>query len=221
MSKLKKDFYLRDDVVQISKELLGKYLFTKLDGKLTAGIITETEAYAGITDKASHAWNGRRTKRTEVMFAEGGTAYVYLCYGIHHLFNIVTNQKDIPHAVLIRAIKPVEGISHILKRRDKIKIDKTISGGPGTASQALGILTKHSGIDLTGNKIWVEDKGIKIKGKEIIVGPRVGVDYAGEDAKLPYRFIYNLQLTCLPKLNPEFIEGQRRQITDLPTEALA
>ena len=188
MSKLKKDFYLRDDVVQISKELLGKYLFTKLNGKLTAGIITETEAYAGIGDKASHAWNNRRTKRTETMYAEGGTAYVYLCYGIHHLFNVVTNQKDTPHAILIRAITPVEGIPTILKRRNKTKIDSSITGGPGTVSQALGILTKHTGLSLLGDTIWIEDKGLKIKEKDIHIGPRVGVDYAGEHAKWPYRF---------------------------------
>lgn len=192
MSKLKKDFYLRDDVVQISKELLGKYLYTKLDGKLTGGIITETEAYAGAIDRASHAYGNRRTKRTEIMFAEGGTAYVYLCYGIHHLFNVVTGKKDNPHAVLIRAVKPIAGISTILRRRFKSKIDKTISGGPGTVSQALGIKTIHSGLSLLGTKIWIEDKGIKINRKEIIAGPRVGVDYAGEDALLPYRFIIHI-----------------------------
>lgn len=191
MSKLKKDFYLRDDVIQISKDLLGKYIFTKFNGKTTAGIITETEAYAGVTDKASHAWSGRRTNRTEIMYGEGGVAYVYLCYGIHHLFNIVTNKKEVPHAVLVRAIRPVEGIQYILKRRNKTKTDKSTAGGPGTVSQALGILTKHSGTDLTGNKIWIEDKGIKVKEKEIIVGPRIGVDYAGEDAGLLYRFIYS------------------------------
>lgn len=197
--KLEKDFYLREDVVQISKELLGKYLFTKIDGKLSAGIITETEAYAGITDKASHAYNNRRTNRTEIMFAEGGVSYVYLCYGIHHLFNVVTNYKDEPHAVLIRAIKPVEGLKTILERRrleaSKINIEnvlngkKKIAGGPGTVSQALGIHTRHTGLDLTGNIIWIEDRGIPVNTKDIIIGPRIGVDYAGEDAKLPYRFI--------------------------------
>lgn len=115
--KLEKDFYLREDVVEISKELLGKYLYTKIDGKVTAGIITETEAYAGESDRASHAYNNRRTNRTEIMFAEGGVSYVYLCYGIHHLFNVVTNFKNTPHAVLIRAIKPVEGLPEILRRR--------------------------------------------------------------------------------------------------------
>lgn len=190
--KLEKEFYLRDDVVQISRDLLGKYLFTKMDGKITAGIITETEAYAGTIDKASHAYNNRRTNRTEIMFADGGVSYVYLCYGIHHLFNVVTNYKETPHAVLIRAIKPVIGIPTILQRRNVEKMHNKIAAGPGTVSQAFGIKTIHTGIDLTGNKIWIEDKGIIVKPQDIIVGPRIGVDYAGEDAKLPYRFIVNL-----------------------------
>ena len=192
MTKLGRDFYLREDVVKISKDLLGKYLFTKINNKHTAAIITETEAYAGITDKASHAFNNRRTARTEIMFAEGGVSYIYLCYGIHHLFNVVTNVEGIPHAVLIRAVKPMEGIDIILKRRNATKVHSKIAGGPGTVSQALGIKTIHSGLGLTGNKIWIEDKGIKIIDNNIITGPRIGVDYAGEDAKLPYRFIANL-----------------------------
>lgn len=197
--KIEKDFYLSEDVVQISKDLLGKYLFTKIDGKLTAGIITETEAYAGAIDKASHAYNNRRTNRTEIMFADGGLSYVYLCYGIHHLFNVVTNFKEVPHAVLVRAIQPAAGLKTILERRNIItKQDiekhkknnyKKLAGGPGTVSQALGIKTKHTGLDLTGNVIWIEDKGIVVPPKSIIAGPRIGVDYAGEDAKLPYRFI--------------------------------
>lgn len=201
--KLEKDFYLSEDVVQIAKDLLGKYLCTMIEGKLTSGIITETEAYAGEIDKASHAFGNRRTNRTEIMFADGGVSYVYLCYGIHHLFNVVTNYKDTPHAVLIRAIKPVDGIETILKRRniltkenvkDFLSKDKKnkIAGGPGTVSQALGIRTKHTGLDLTGNVIWIEDRGLKINKKDIIAGPRVGVDYAGEHAKWPYRFIVNI-----------------------------
>lgn len=201
--KLEKDFYLSEDVVQIARDLLGKYLCTKIEGKLTSGIITETEAYAGEIDKASHAFGNRRTNRTEIMFADGGVSYVYLCYGIHHLFNVVTNYKDTPHAVLIRAIKPVDGIETILKRRniltkenvkDFLSKDKKnkIAGGPGTVSQALGIKTKHTGLDLTGNVIWIEDRGLKINKKDIIAGPRVGVDYAGEHAKWPYRFIVNI-----------------------------
>src|SRR5947207_949048 len=116
--KLSRSFYTRNDVVQISKELLGKYLFTKFKGTITGGIITETEAYAGITDRASHSFGGRRTSRTEVMYAEGGTAYIYICYGIHSLFNVVTNKKEIPEAVLIRAIHPTHGIELMLKRRN-------------------------------------------------------------------------------------------------------
>jgi DNA-3-methyladenine glycosylase len=200
--KLEKDYYLSENVVALSRDLLGKYLCTRFDGKLTSGIITETEAYAGEIDKASHAYGNRRTKRTEIMFADGGVCYVYLCYGIHHLFNIVTNYRGVPHAILVRAIKPAEGIKTILKRRNipaeknlEAQVDnnhKKISGGPGTVSQALGIRTEHTGIDLTGNKIWIEDRGFKVNNRNITVGPRVGVDYAGEDAKLPYRFILNL-----------------------------
>jgi DNA-3-methyladenine glycosylase len=193
--KISKEFYLGQDVVKISRELLGKVLCTKFNGTVTSGIIVETEAYAGITDRASHAYGGRRTKRTEVMYSEGGTAYVYLCYGIHHLFNIVTNKKDVPHAVLIRAVKPLEGIPRMLKRRKlslelplKDKAFEKISGGPGTVSQALGISTSHTGEKLSGTKIWIEDRDIKVSGKEIISGPRIGVEYAKEDALLPYRF---------------------------------
>lgn len=190
--KLGKDFYLRNNVVQISKELLGKFLYTRMNGNTTAGIITETEAYAGVTDRASHAFGGRRTPRTEVMYAEGGTAYVYLCYGIHHLFNVVTSGQGTPHAVLIRAVKPTEGIKTMLKRRKQPELSPKISGGPGTVSQALGIHTKYSGVSLMGNKIWIEDRGIRIKEKDILTGKRIGVDYAGKDAKLPYRFIASL-----------------------------
>ena len=187
--KLPKDFYTREDVVRIAKELLGKVLFTSLNGKITAAIITETEAYAGVKDKASHAYGGKRTKRTEVMYSEGGIAYVYLCYGMHHLFNVVTNQKDIPHAVLIRAVNPFAGIATILKRRNKKKLDPGICTGPGTVSMGLGIRTNHTGEDLLGNKIWIEERGIKIVNRNITKSPRIGVNYAGADALLPYRFV--------------------------------
>ena len=185
--KLPVEFYTRNNVKQIARELLGKVLFTKMNGALTAGIITETEAYAGITDRASHAFGGRRTARTEVMYAEGGVAYVYLCYGIHHLFNIVTNRENIPHAVLIRAVKPYAGSETIEKRRNK-KISDAICSGPGTVSEGLGIKTIHTGAPLQGNTIWVEDKGLKVSGRQITKSPRIGVDYAGADALLPYRF---------------------------------
>ena len=189
MEKLKEGFYQRADVVQISKELLGKYLMTHVNGQTTGGIITETEAYAGIRDQASHAYGDRRTSRTEIMYNKGGVAYVYLCYGIHHLFNVVTNKEGTPHAVLIRAIKPMDGMEIILNRIGIDNKSKTaVANGPGTVSKALGIHTRDSGIILSGDRIWVEDRGMVVEPSTIITGPRIGVDYAGEDAKLPYRF---------------------------------
>ncbi len=188
MGKLKTDYYLQPDVVMLAKDMLGKVLLTRINNKLTSGIITETEAYAGVTDKASHAFGGRRTRRTEIMYARGGVSYVYLCYGIHHLFNVVTNVKDIPHAVLIRGIKPLKGIPFILQRRKQSRITPKTAAGPGTVSQALGINTAHSGLNLSGSKIWLEDDKLKIADEAIYCGSRIGVDYAGEDALLPYRF---------------------------------
>lgn len=189
--KLSRSFFEHDDVVDLAKKLLGKRIVTKIDGKITSGIITETEAYAGVDDRASHAYGGKLTERTKTMYEAGGVSYVYLCYGIHHLFNFVTNKKGVPHAVLLRGIHPEKGIEHMLKRRGKKKVDKTLCSGPGTVSQALGITTAMNGIALGGNKIWVEETGIVIHPEEIIAGPRIGVDYAGKDAKLPYRFTLN------------------------------
>ena len=187
-SKLSKEFYLRNDVIQLSKDLLGKFLITNKNGIVTGGMITEVEAYAGVTDKASHAFGGRRTPRTEIMFAEGGFGYVYLCYGIHHLFNVVTNEKDIPHAILVRAIEPIIGIEEMLKRRNKINLQPNLTSGPGSMSEALGIKVNDLGIDLTGEEIFIEDRGIKISTKEIVSTKRIGVDYAGNDALRNYRF---------------------------------
>ena len=186
--KLDDSFYVREDVVQISRELLGKVLVTRLGNKITSGIITETEAYNGAVDKASHAYNNRRTLRTEIMYARGGTAYVYLCYGIHSLFNVVTNEKNIPHAVLIRAVRPEKGLKTMLQRRGVKAAGKKTFSGPGSVSQALGIHFSDTGTNLLGNKIWIEDAGNKILSKQIKITPRIGVDYAGEDALLPYRF---------------------------------
>lgn len=191
--KLDQSFYTRSSVTQIAKELLGKIIYTQFEGILTGGIITETEAYEGITDKASHAYNDRRTDRTEIMYSNGGVAYVYLCYGVHHLFNFVTNQKGVPHAVLLRGIHPTEGIPTMEKRTHKKFSQKGFSDGPGKLSKALDIKTSHTGIDLTADTIWVEDQGISIKQGDILVTPRIGVDYAGKDAFLPYRFLTGLQ----------------------------
>ena len=187
--KLKGTYFHRSDVNQLAKSLLGKYLFTSFGNKLTGGVISETEAYAGTGDKASHAYGGRRTQRTETMYAKGGVAYVYLCYGIHHLFNVVTNVEDVPHAILVRGIRPAYGIEDILKRRKKNKLDKNICSGPGKVSQALGIKTAHTGTPLNGSEIWIEDLGVSVSPGQIKNTPRIGVDYAGEDALLPYRYL--------------------------------
>lgn len=184
---LPESFYTRQDVVQIAKELLGKLLVTEFDGIRTAGIITETEAYAGVADKASHAYGARRTNRTEVMYMQGGTAYVYLCYGIHHLFNVVTNSQGTPHAVLIRAIEPTEGLPVMLERRRMEHVKPALTSGPGAMSMALGIHTRHTGLSLAGSQIYIEN-GIKVAKKDIIAATRVGVGYAQDDAYLPYRF---------------------------------
>ena len=188
-NKIPKTFYLQENVVGVAKELLGKIVYTKLNNEgITGGIIVETEAYAGINDKASHAYGNRRTKRTETMYCEGGVVYIYLCYGIHSLLNVVTNKKDIPHAVLIRGIKPLVGMDIMMKRRN-IKDSRKLNGvGPGNVSKLLGVHYSLSGESLLGDKIWIEDQGIKIPSSKIVVGKRIGVDYAKEDAELPYRF---------------------------------
>lgn len=187
--KLPASFYTRDDVVEVARELLGKTLCTRINGGLAKAVITETEAYAGVSDRASHAYGGRRTARTEPMYANGGIAYVYLCYGIHHLFNVVTNVEGIPHAVLIRAGTPVAGEKLMLRRRGKKLADKTLLGGPGSISRALGITTSLTGSSLQSDRVWIEAAKFEPNDMNIRIGPRIGVDYAGEDAARPYRFI--------------------------------
>jgi DNA-3-methyladenine glycosylase len=188
LRKLDTAFYDRANVVTVARDLLGKVLVTEFDGRRTSGRIVETEAYNGVGDRASHAWSGRRTRRTEVMYATGGTAYVYLIYGIHHLFNVVTNKKDVPHAVLIRALEPMEGIEVMRERLHHGTGDERLTRGPGNLSRALGLRTLHTGVSLLGDEIWIGDDGYRPKRSEIIAGPRIGVDYAGVDAGLPYRF---------------------------------
>lgn len=185
---LPRDFYQRDDVVQISRDLIGKVLCTRINGKYTTGRIVETEAYDGRNDKACHAHLNKRTKRTEVMYGKPGHAYIYLCYGIHHLFNIVTNREGLADAVLVRGIQPLEGIEHMLERRNKSKLVPAVGNGPGILSQALGITTDLYGTDLLGDRIWIEDRASAIPPGDIEASPRIGVDYAGEDANLPWRF---------------------------------
>jgi len=184
-------FYLRSDVLQVARDLLGKVLVTEFDGRRTAGIITETEAYRAPDDRACHAYNNRRTARTEVMFAAGGRAYIYLCYGIHHLFNVVTATEDTAHAVLIRAIEPLEGVDWMLERRAiKHTTSPALTTGPGALSQALGLTTRWTGQSLYApdTPVWIEDRNIPVSTLEIAAGKRIGVDYAGACAEWPWRF---------------------------------
>ena len=186
--KLPLDFYTDEDTINIAKQLLGKVLYTNIDNVICSGIIYETEAYCGIEDKACHAYNNKITNRNKVMYLHGGVSYIYLCYGLHHLFNVVTNKKNIPHAVLIRAIKPLEGIKQILKRRRQKKLIPNICNGPGNSSQAMGIKTELNGQLLNGNIIWIEDLNIKIEQHRVESSPRIGIDYAQEYANMPWRF---------------------------------
>jgi len=188
LKKLPLSFYRRDNVLQIARELMGKILVTNWNGITTSGRIVECEAYAGVMDKASHAYGGRRTNRNEIMYGNGGYAYVYLCYGIHHLFNVVTHTKDIPHAILLRSLEPLQGIPEMLRRTGKEQLDNTLTRGPGNMSKALGIVTSHSGIPLNGKELYLADDGFTYPEKALASSPRIGVDYAGVDALLPYRF---------------------------------
>ena len=186
--KLPFSYYLNQDVLFLAKDLLGKVLFTQINGEITAGIIVETEAYFGIQDKASHAYGGRRTNRTETLYQQGGVSYVYLCYGIHNLFNVVSSVEGEPHAVLIRAIEPLVGLD-IMETRRKIAATKAaISSGPGSAAKALGIDRTFNEKELSGEEIWIEDHAIRYTPDQIAAVPRVGVAYAQEDALLPWRF---------------------------------
>lgn len=188
---LDKQFFLGDDVVAIARALIGKRLFTIENGIMTGGIISETEAYAGIEDRASHAYNGRKTQRTATMFEKGGIAYIYLCYGIHSLFNIVTNHENIPDAVLIRGIIPEQGIEKMKERTGKQKVNKHFTNGPGKVAKALGLHYSFSGIPLNQ---WVNNFFVGVSrppealNKPVNAGKRIGVEYAGQDAELPYRF---------------------------------
>ena len=185
---LPQSFYLRDDVTAVSRDLLGKVLCTEIDGERTSVVITETEAYAGVDDKASHAYGDRRTRRTEPMYGPGGIAYVYLCYGIHHLFNVVTNVEGVPHAVLVRAGQAHSGLPTMLERRGKLAPDRSLLAGPGSLARALGITTALTGSSLLDGPIRIEDHGLATDNSCVSAGPRVGIDYAAEDAGRPYRF---------------------------------
>jgi DNA-3-methyladenine glycosylase len=200
MKKLPLSFYRRHDVVSITRELLGKVLVTNWDGQCTSGRIVEAEAYAGDVDQASHAFRGR-TPRTKVMFEEGGKAYVYLCYGIHQMFNIVTNKEGIPHAILIRALEPLQGIDIMLERTGKKILDNTLTKGPGNVGKAMGFHTSQCGFSLQSEELYIMDDGYHVAEEAVGISPRIGVAYAKEDALLPYRFYV--------KGNP-FVSGKPR-----------
>lgn len=188
MTKLTASFYQNEDVVEVARQLLGKMLFTNIGGKLTGGIITETEAYDGVVDKACHAYGGRNTNRTATMYLAGGVTYVYLCYGIHHLLNVVSGMAGNPQAVLIRAIEPTEGIELMLERRKMEKLAPRITAGPGALSQALGIDKQLNAKELSANEIWIEDSDRQYTENEIVATTRIGVAYAQEHALWPFRF---------------------------------
>ncbi|HSV77312.1 MAG TPA: DNA-3-methyladenine glycosylase [Bacteroidales bacterium] len=189
MKPLPAGYYLHPDVEYLARDLLGKLIMTKIEGDgVTGGIITETEVYKGETDRASHAFGGRRTARTETMYMQGGVAYVYLCYGVHHLFNVVTNMAGIPHAVLIRGIEPLYGREKMAQRLNLVNLVARNLSGPGKLTKALGIDRRHDKTLLTGSTIWIEDIGVQVKPEEIASGPRIGVAYAGEHAMLELRY---------------------------------
>ena len=208
VSKLFKTFVMSlselvqsEDVLFIAKRLLGATISTRLDGKFTSGIIVETEAYRAPDDKGSHAFNDLRTSRTEILFGPPGKCYVYLCYGIHHLVNVVTAPKEQAHAVLLRAIEPLDGLETMLSRRSFHEVNVNLTNGPGKMSQALGIRTSHNGIDLGCNhseiNIALLESGLPEK--EILASPRVGIAYAQECANWPWRFrIKKNKWTSLP-----------------------
>lgn len=187
--KLPKSFYTRSDILNISKELLGKHLHTNIDGHHCIGKIVETEAYSAPEDNASHAWNNRKTPRTLPFFKEGGIAYVYTCYGVFQLFNIITNEVEQPHAILIRGIEPLQGIDIMLQRRGMTEVKRNLTAGPGLLTIAMGIKKSDNETDLQGNRIWLEDAGEVIKPKDIIASPRVGLNSAPEPWKSkPWRY---------------------------------
>lgn len=185
--KLPESFYERKNVVKIARELLGKGLFTKIDNLVTGGMIVETEAYSW-KEKGCHAFGGKKTGRNEIMFGKGGHSYVYLCYGMHNLFNVVTNVEGTADAVLVRALEPTVGIEEMKLRRGELKNPYHLTSGPGKLTKALGINRTFNGKYLLNTDVWIEDLGVIVKNKDIIASKRIGIDYAGEDAALPWRF---------------------------------
>ena len=187
IDKLPISVYQDNNVVRVARNLLGKQLWTNFNDELTAGKIVEVEAYCGATDRACHAFPNKRTSRTQIMYEPGGVAYIYLVYGMHHLFNIVTNVEGSADAVLIRAIEPVTGEEVMMDRRNVNQSNKFLTGGPARLTQALGITVEHNKTDLQSEQIWLTE-GKSYADSEIVTSTRIGVEYAGADALLPWRF---------------------------------
>ncbi len=186
--RLARDFYTRDDTLTIARELLGKRLVVPAPtGERVSGRIVETEAYLGPLDRAAHSFGGRRTPRTETMYAIGGTVYVFFVYGMHHQFNVVVGKEDIPHAILVRALEPEEGVE-LMRQRRPSKSERELTNGPGKLCRALSIDRSFDKSDLVGERVWIEDAGTRVAPGDIASGPRVGIDYAGEYVSKPWRF---------------------------------
>jgi DNA-3-methyladenine glycosylase len=191
-NKLPRDFYVQNDAIEVAQRLIGKEIFTSINGEVTSGIITETEAYMGEIDKACHAYGGKRTDRTEVLFDKGGKAYVYLVYGLHYLLNTTVGEKGNPECVLIRSIYPQEGLEIMQWRRfgsgKPEEDEEKIANGPAKLTQALGIDKNLYGKSLLSRRIWIEER-LDIPSEHIISSPRVGIDYAEEFKGKDWRYV--------------------------------
>lgn len=184
--KLDRSFYERDSLT-VARELLGKNIVHNTPEGVVAGMIVEVEAYKGEIDAAAHSYKGRRTARTEVMFGLGGYAYVYLIYGMYYCLNVVANLREIPEAVLIRALEPKEGIVIMSDRRGTSDLKKLCSG-PGKLCNAMGITKDHNGMDLCGDRLFIS-QGIELPQSSIEATPRINIDYAGEAKDYLWRYV--------------------------------
>ena len=160
-------------------------LFHRTAGGVTGGVIVETEAYLGLQDDAAHSYRGSPDGRVNIQYGPGGTAYIYLIYGMHNCMNVVSNAAGIPEAVLIRALEPTDGLDLMRTRRPKAKDDRQLCSGPGKLCAALAITRAQYGLDLTGDTLWVEDR---LCPPLITESPRIGVEYAKECGQKPWRF---------------------------------
>lgn len=186
---LSRAYYQNQSTLFITQDLLGKLLVAEVEkGKRTIGRVVETEAYLAPEDQASHAYQYKYTKRTATMFSEGGVAYVYLCYGVHAMFNLITREAGLPHAILIRAVEPLEGLEYMMERRKMHTVKRTLTAGPGCLTEAMGI---HRGLDATpldGNTFWIADDGTSPDPASVVTGPRIGIPSAGAYRDVPWRF---------------------------------